>query len=1476
MADPKPFNDEAAALARVDAVIRRAKALKEAAGGEAILVHKTVSEGTEISAQKAERGAAREVAAFDKVEKKARAATRATIEATQTFIDQKANVVSILNAVSREDKAETRQSYYKRKGLSPDFISEAESLRELRKRQQLLLRISRGTQSGQGSDANDAFAEYQRIADPKYRFSPNISASELDFQAYNQFLSVSRQVGQRQDRLTYRYARDQGLLQDKSSLTDKEASSRITQLARTPLGQTGIPNVHALVSSMYTAHIGDVPAYVRAQEKAGLLPISARISTLTPAQQVENMLAQYEQSAVTAALRAQPEIPIALDKESTLYQRLVAKARAALKNRRGSIDLFPEGRGLFGRATPGSEVPKFYSVTPELDEAKRYIDSQRQVLRSTGGRGFEVTGALPPVRTTPYPPTLLEMQQGITPGSVARAREAAGLAASGRPRDARGRFIARSGGPPPIIPPVTDTELADFGGGKGGRGGAFGGGIAGRFSSLLKYSIAASVIYPIFTAISSSITKATELEVIMKRIEGIYGGRTLGDQLAVKAAVVDVARTLSSDLVETARTAQLLAQEQIPIGKLAENLKAIAQGSVGLGISQEGLANFVIAVRNLTSADARPFEGPELINLISAFVSRGAVSPQNLMTAIQQIMPALVTFAPNESAINDPALIAGITSVTARRSSFTGSQVANTLKYLISRFGEPGIVEDIQDRIGVGAGTAASGGQELKPFIEQLKDISEGYSKLIATGQTAAAQNLVRLLFGPRQAGVGIALLENFTIAVQETKTAIEDITAAEALAEKQQITWNKSLERLSTNATVLFGSFLEGAKLIGGPVLELFSTFFKELDTGFEQVAVDIGKFLIWLEKIQPAAEQGARAAANALSYGRIGTATPPPPPPPSSGKGYLPSLIAQSLFGYRGTRPATGPQSIPATGPQSITDLIPTTPDAPLYSDKEFQEFYRAHQRRVQLLEGQQQGAADFGALFASPKRNLQQLTTELERFYQVIHIGEREVDESLFGFIDRVTGKTDKLPGDTFTANRMKQTFLQLRRDLEPALLLEQRRLEGISGYTQGSRIEDATARALDQTNRVRRRLARTFGRRGLEEFPIQTMRNELEKIATARLFDIERENAAYATRKHLLEGEDTFGVLNLDYWAKRKPLRDAELTALDQEHKANLAILDVNSQQLAIQTEINAIYESRLKDLQEIESLSQDINNIIKSAFAGLPGSVRSRGVLGNFLGSILGPVSTTLFKNVTDNINLTGKGGLFPKIGETLNQLTGPPSLTYDLGDTINAAGQIVHNVGQKTPEQLRKEQIAAQIRALEIAIGATLGSAAGKGGPAAQAGSQLGAIGGAALLGGRLGAFGGPLGALAGGLIGGLLGGLFDKPKKTPPELVALEIISRNTGEQVTLLENTNRLLELQNLAFNVPTGFTLPKFGPANFGGQGFGSAGVSNEINVEVNIGGSSSSAQDIGTVVAQAVSERLQSEYSSGGRYVGRTRY
>jgi hypothetical protein len=180
------------------------------------------------------------------------------------------------------------------------------------------------------------------------------------------------------------------------------------------------------------------------------------------------------------------------------------------------------------------------------------------------------------------------------------------------------------------------------------------------------------------------------------------------------------------------------------------------------------------------------------------------------------------------------------------------------------------------------------------------------------------------------------------------------------------------------------------------------------------------------------------------------------------------------------------------------------------------------------------------------------------------------------------------------------------------------------------------------------------------------------------------------------------------------------------------------------------------------------------------------------------------------------------------------------------------------------------------------------GSILGGKGAGAQAGAGFGTlVGGIAGeklfggVGGALGSAAGPVGTVVGGILGGLIGGLFDNEEQ---QFKALEIIARNTGESVTLLENTNKLLQPQGFTFNLPATFRLPAFNPSNFGG-GAGGAGAailsgasasSNAVNIQnhisVSVDGTQASSE-VGREIASAVSRELSLQLSSNGLYVPR---
>lgn len=1004
---------------------------------------------------------------------------------------------------------------------------------------------------------------------------------------------------------------------------------------------------------------------------------------------------------------------------------------------------------------------------------------------------------------------------------------------------------------------------------RGGGGGMFGR-FSQRFGGLAMYLGAGALLYPISGALYSTVERARELEVVLTRVKAIYGSRSLSDQLEIRKNIVDSARQMSTDLIATARSAELLAQEGMDPKTMRMNLRAISQGSIGMGIGQEGLANFIIAVRNATLHEGGRVEGPELTNLLAAFYRRGAVSPQNLMTSIQQVLPSLEVFEDSKDSVKENiALIGAITSSVARRTSFTGSQVSNAIRYFIARFGSPQTARNLERYSGIEFGTKESGGQQLRPFRDIMEDISSSYNKFLASGQTSRAQAILREGFGVRQVGVGqnIMSLESWSSILNMMNEALKDNSSATMLATESQRTLNAALERMSTRFTEL-----------GLGVVD----FFKKVAVGVGYLVMpdtvtgrDVG-LKEWLKNVY------ATSTAHIFS---MGMATPfmllnrgsnvPGSPILPSGDSHMIDFLQRGSMGpaYSGGIPNS--QSMLGAAIRSQFPGSPSTEEqsrtrgetAPLWDPTGWQSFYRYYKNITGRISGQAFTARLLSQEYQDPRRELNQLVNLMDRFYSAINGEDRGINPK--------TGRTYTIEEwissiDPKLYDEVMPTYRDLLSRFPEVRRREAERVHEDINFESQNRIDSEQRRASFVRGRMSLKLQRAFGKRGLSTTIGELLSESLTEVSASRAFDITQQNAAAAASLGDLRRTDAY--------RRASPEIKAEME-YDLSEKNRYQLLTINNKynELELEAQINAQYETRLKYLKQVEELAGGINDAVRNALFNMPGKVGGRGVLGNILGSIIAPSTSSLYSSVLQNVNLFGREGLFPGVGTGLNNLVGPPPDLTGINIPIIAPGTMFNGMSSpaQTQEQYRKAQIEAQKKAIAIALASTLGSAAGGGGQGAQIGGQLGALGGMAA-GAELGSMGGPIGAVVGGIIGGLLGGLFDKKKKKP-EIEALEIIARNSGEQVTLLENANRLLELQSIAFNIPTGFSLPAYNPglsnAMFGGQ---QPVVSNEINVEVNVGVAGSSAGEIGQVVAQAISDRLNNEYRNAGRYVSRSIY
>jgi hypothetical protein len=120
----------------------------------------------------------------------------------------------------------------------------------------------------------------------------------------------------------------------------------------------------------------------------------------------------------------------------------------------------------------------------------------------------------------------------------------------------------------------------------------------------------------------------------------------------------------------------------------------------------------------------------------------------------------------------------------------------------------------------------------------------------------------------------------------------------------------------------------------------------------------------------------------------------------------------------------------------------------------------------------------------------------------------------------------------------------------------------------------------------------------------------------------------------------------------------------------------------------------------------------------------------------------------------------------------------------------------------------------------------------------------------------------GPVGGAIGGVLGGLVGGLLKKNVEDgEKQITALELIERNTRQQIQAVENQTRMLQLDSRFMNVPTGFVVPTFRP-------FGANSSSSGGNVSMNITVNAAPGQDEQKVAA-LVADAIRNELRGAGR-------
>ena len=176
--------------------------------------------------------------------------------------------------------------------------------------------------------------------------------------------------------------------------------------------------------------------------------------------------------------------------------------------------------------------------------------------------------------------------------------------------------------------------------------------------------------------------------------------------------------------------------------------------------------------------------------------------------------------------------------------------------------------------------------------------------------------------------------------------------------------------------------------------------------------------------------------------------------------------------------------------------------------------------------------------------------------------------------------------------------------------------------------------------------------------------------------------------------------------------------------------------------------------------------------------------------------------------------------------------------------------------------QKQKALLAERIGAASnLVTGILSGNATGE-----MIGSSLGTIAGSFLPG---------IGEIIGPSIGGFLGGLFDKKKKNDaanqqPVVKGLDAVERAQRDTITAIAaQTQQLLNPQDRFLNLPSNFNVPAYAPSVGGSPTATYGDTNNNVTVNLNVNGTSTSPDALKKIVAQAVGEVLYEQRRNRSR-------
>lgn len=395
------------------------------------------------------------------------------------------------------------------------------------------------------------------------------------------------------------------------------------------------------------------------------------------------------------------------------------------------------------------------------------------------------------------------------------------------------------------------------------------------------------------------------------RIQGVLGGKSLGDRLSIKEDIIRSAQEFGSSLTGTAQSLQVFAQAGFGRAKAVQATRAALAAEQGAGIDPKQATEFIIASNALFEGKADMFR---LVDKLSRVESTRAISAQDLSVIQQRVGSLAKELQPDQvGRIRFDDLLAGAGTAIIEQTRVTGDVAATSLRFMLARLASPRVLNALQDRYGVKL--SGSDPNSFAPLSDILQRLAARYQELKGEG-SAKSTAFLATFAGARQINAAAALFDRMDEVMQVAAESSEAFGDTMRRVSLQMDTMPAQLSRLHTAFAGLINS-LSGNGLIGKGAVSLLAGGANVLGKASETLLGRAGLGLALagaaagiakLRNREPTLVPVAAPAPTSLdAYGNvvIGAQAPATPKVPFSQRsGYLPKLVSNAArFGSIGT---------------------------------------------------------------------------------------------------------------------------------------------------------------------------------------------------------------------------------------------------------------------------------------------------------------------------------------------------------------------------------------------------------------------------------------------------------------------------------------------------------------------------------------------------------------------------------------------